>query len=267
MLFEAPELPQFDLPVELQAIYGSSLGFSTPRLYANFVQSMDGITAIPGLAESNRLISGGGEHDRFLMGLLRACADAVVIGAGTLQGSPQTHWTPQHAYPAAADLYDELRRMRGLPQQPLLVVISGSGRIDPHHPGFAERALVLTTEEHERDLRERLPPSATVRAIGERPPLNVLAAIDVLRDAGNHVILCEGGPTLFGDLVKARAVDELFLTISPRLAGQDPHHERLSLVEGAALLPQALAGCRLLTARKAGSHLFLRYQFLPPNGS
>lgn len=263
-MFERPGLPQFDLPDELQALYGGSLGFSTPRIYANFVQSLDGITSIPGLAESNRIIAGGSEHDRFVMGLLRACADAVVIGAGTLHGSPHTHWTPQHAYPAAADLYGELRRRRGAPQQPLLVVVSGSGRIDPQHPGFAERALVLTTEEHQRDLRERLPSSATVRAIGERAPLNVLAAIDVLRAAGNQLILCEGGPTLFGDLIKARAADELFLTISPRLAGQSPHHERTSLVEGTAFLPESIVGCKVLTVRKAGSHLFVRYEFEHP---
>lgn len=259
-MFEVPGLPQFDLPGELRALYGGSLGFSTPRVYANFVQSVDGITAIPNLTESNRLIAGGSEQDRFVMGLLRACADAVVIGAGTLHGSPQTHWTPQHAYPAAADRYGELRRRRGSSPQPLLVVVSGSGRIDPEHPGLAERALVVTTEEHEEDLRERLPRTATVKAIGERPPLNLLAIMDILRAAGNEMILCEGGPTLFGDLLKARAVDELFLTISPRVAGQPADHERLSLVEGAPLLPDSVVSCKVLTVRKAGSHLFLRYE-------
>lgn len=261
MLFEAPELPRFELPGELQAMYGGSLGFTAGSVYANFVQSVDGITAIPGLAESNRLIAGGSEQDRFVMGLLRACADAVLIGAGTLHGSPDTHWTPEHAYPPAADLYGELRRSRGLTDRPLLVVISGSGRIDPHHPGFKEPALVLTTQEHEKDLRERLPRSTEVKAISERSPIGVRAAIDALQDAGKQLILCEGGPTLFGDLLKARAVDELFLTISARVAGQTAEHVRLSLVESAALLPESLVDCRLLSVRKAGSHLFLRYDF------
>lgn len=259
-MFEAPGLPQFELPRELRAIYGGSLGFSAPRVYANFVESLDGITAIPGLTESNRLIAGGNEQDRFVMGLLRACADAVLIGAGTLHGSPHTHWTPQHAYPAAADRYGDLRRRRGSSAQPLLVVVSGSGRIDPQHPGFAERALVLTTEEHEEDLRRRLPRTATVKAIGERPPLNLSAIIDILRAAGNELILCEGGPRLFGELLKARAVDEIFLTISPRLAGQPADQQRLSLVEGVPLLPESVVGCKVLTVRKAGSHLFLRYE-------
>lgn len=242
-------------------MYGGPLGFTSPRVYANFVQSMDGVTAIPGLAESNRLIAGGSEHDRFVMGLLRACADVVLIGAGTLHGSPGTHWTPQHAYPPAAGLFRDLRRKCGLAEQPLLAVVSGSGRIDAHHPGFAERALVLTTQEHENDLRARLPRSATVVAISEHSPISVCAAIDALRAAGNNLILCEGGPTLFGDLLKARAVDELFLTISPRLAGRTADDRRLALVEGAALLPESIVGARLLTVRKAGEHLFLRYKF------
>lgn len=258
-MFEAPELPQFELPDELQSIYGGSLGFTAPRVYANFVESVDGITAIPGLVESNRLIAGGSEQDRFVMGLLRACADAVLIGAGTLRGSPHTHWTPQHAYPPAAELYAELRRKRGSARQPLLAVLSGSGRIDVQHPGFAERALVLTTQEHENDLRERLPRSTKVLAISEHSPISVSAAIDALRAAGNQLILCEGGPTLFGDLLEARAVDELFLTISPRFAGQTADRARLSLVEGVALLPDRLVDGRLLSVRRAGSHLFLRY--------
>lgn len=259
-MFEASNLPQFDLAGGLRALYGGSIGFSASRVYANFVQSVDGITAIPGLDESNRLIAAGSEHDRFLMGLLRACADAVLIGAGTLHGSPRTHWTPQHAYPPAADLYAEMRRTRASSPQPLLVVLTGSGRIDPEHPGLTEPTLVLTSEEHEQDIRARLPKSVTVTAIGERSPLDVIAAIDLLRSAGRQLILCEGGPTLFGDLLEAGAVHELFLTISPRLAGQTGSHERLSLIEGAPLLPEHVVGSKLLALRKAGSHLFLRYE-------
>jgi hypothetical protein len=77
-LFEVPGLPGFDLPDELAAICGGTVGFPEPRLYANFVASVDGVVAL-----------------RFVMGLLRACADAVLIGAGTLRGSPRTRWTAE----------------------------------------------------------------------------------------------------------------------------------------------------------------------------
>src|SRR5205814_8393664 len=52
---------------------------------ANFVESLDGVVALPeARGESGGVVSGGSEADRFIMGLLRACADAVLIGAGTL---------------------------------------------------------------------------------------------------------------------------------------------------------------------------------------
>jgi len=111
-LLETPDLPDFDLPLALAEAYGGSLGFSEPRLYANFVASLDGVVAIPGEIQSNRMISAHSEADRFVMGLLRACADAVLVGAGTMLSSPRTLWTAEHAYPAAAPLYGELRRSR-----------------------------------------------------------------------------------------------------------------------------------------------------------
>jgi RibD C-terminal domain len=158
-LYEAPGLAAFDLPDELTRLYGGPLGFSGPRLYANFVASLDGVTAIPDELRSSHLIAAGSEADRFVMGLLRACADAVLVGAGTLDGSPRTLWTAEHAYPEAAPLHHELRRRRGRPPQPTLAVLSGSGRIDPQHPKFLQRTLILTSEQGAARLGDRLPGS------------------------------------------------------------------------------------------------------------
>jgi riboflavin biosynthesis pyrimidine reductase len=259
-LLELPMLPTFDLPEELAAIYGGAVGFSEPRLYANFVASVDGVVALPGLLESSHLIAAGSDHDRFVMGLLRACADVILIGAGTLHGSPRTHWTAEHAYPPAAPLYAELRRRRGRPPQPTLAVLSGSGRIDPQHPGFGERSLVLTSEQGAARLGRRLPRSAAIVPIGGQPPLDPAVAVETLRAAGHELILCEGGPLFFGELVDAGLVDELFLTLSPVLAGHGGASGRLSLLESAELLPGRTPAATLLTLRRAESHLFLRYQ-------
>ncbi len=259
-LFEVPRLPSFDLPEELAAIYGGAVGFPEPRLYANFVASVDGVVALPALLESSHLIAAGSDHDRFVMGLLRACADAVLIGAGTLAGSPRTRWTAEHAYPPAAALYAELRRRRGRAPQPTLAVLSGSGRIDPQHPGFGEGSLVLTSEQGAAQLGRRLPQSATIVPIGAQPPLDPAAAIETLRAGGHELILCEGGPLLFGQLVDSGLVDELFLTLSPVLAGHGDASGRLSLLEGAELLPGRMPVATLLTLRRASSHLFVRYQ-------
>ena len=259
-LFEVPRLPSFDLPEELAAVYGGAVGFPEPRLYANFVASVDGVVALPALLESSHLIAAGSKHDRFVMGLLRACADAVLIGAGTLRGSPRTRWTAEHAYPPAAPLYAELRRQRGRPSQPTLAVLSGSGRISPRHPGLGERSLVLTSEQGAAQLGRRLPRSAAIVPIGAHSPLDPALAVETLRAGGHELILCEGGPLLFGELVDAGLVDELFLTLSPVLAGHGGASGRLSLLESAELLPGRTPAATLLTLRRADSHMFLRYQ-------
>ncbi len=249
------------MPHELAVLYGGSLGFAKPRLYVNFVESLDGVTAIPALAESSRLIAASSTHDRFVMGLLRAFADAVLIGAGTLHGSPRTHWTPEHAYPDAAESYAQLRRSRGASKQPVLAVLTASGRIGPHHPGFTGPAIVLTSEEGAVNLRGRLTASVEVVTIGERAPLDAGKAIAALRDRGFEFILCEGGPTLFGSLIESGNIDELFLTLSPQLAGRTADERRLSLIENVAFLPARAVAGRLLSVRRGDSHLFLRYAF------
>src|SRR5512141_2287638 len=93
-LFEKDGLPSYGLAEGLKQRYGGGLGFEAPRLYANFVSSLDGVVALEGTTNSSQMISGKSEADRFVMGLLRACADAVMIGAGTLRAAPASLWTP-----------------------------------------------------------------------------------------------------------------------------------------------------------------------------
>ena len=89
-------------------MYGGRLGFAGPTVYTNFVASLDGSVALPEIPQSNKLISGGSEADRFVMGLLRALADVVVVGSGTLRGSPSGTWSPSRPHPDSASLYAEL---------------------------------------------------------------------------------------------------------------------------------------------------------------
>jgi riboflavin biosynthesis pyrimidine reductase len=257
-------LPEFDVPVALAEGYGGPLGFSEPRLYANFVATLDGVVAIPGETQSNRIISAHSEADRFVMGLLRACADAVLVGAGTLLSSPRTLWTAENAYPAAAPLYGQLRRSRGRPAQPTLAVLSGNGSLNPRHPALEEGALVLTSERGAARLRRRLPRSVTILAVGAETPLDPAAAIEALRVRGHELILSEGGPTTFAALVAAGLVDELFLTTSPLLAGRSPGTPRPALAEHVEFLPARMVEGKLLTLRRAGSHLFARYRLARP---
>jgi riboflavin biosynthesis pyrimidine reductase len=82
--------------------------------------------------------------------------------------------------------------------------------------------------------------------------------VEELRNDGHRVVLTEGGPHVMGELIKAGLLDESFLTISPVLAGRDGE-TRLGMVEGVELLPGAGVWTRLLSARRHGDHLFLRY--------
>jgi len=77
------------------------------------------------------------------------------------------------------------------------------------------------------------------------------------------VVLTEGGPHLMGELIKAQLLDEMFLTLSPVLAGRDKEL-RLGMVEGAELLPKLPVWSRLLSARRHGDYLFLRYALPRP---
>jgi riboflavin biosynthesis pyrimidine reductase len=259
-LYEREGLPAFDLPAELSQAYGGPLGFAEPRLYANFVATLDGVIGLPGQPHSNRIISDNSAADRFVMGLLRACADVVLVGADTMRAAPGTLWTAAQAHPPAAELFEELRRTRERPPRPTVAVLSGHGTVDPRHPALEEGALVLTSEVGAARLRNKLPQASTTMMLGPNPHLDPAAAVAALRSRGHRLILCEGGPTVFGALVGAGLVDELFLTTSPLLAGRSESESRRALVEGMELLPTTTVSCDLLTLSCAGSQLFSRYR-------
>lgn len=242
----------------MRELYGGGLGFEEPRVFANFVQTVDGVVAIPDLPRSNALIAGGSEADRFVMGLLRASADAVLVGSGTMRESPAGTWRPDRAYPPAAEDFAELRRRRGRPESPTVAFVTAGGRLDPGHPALEQGAVVLTTRRAAAALRTSVPPASEVVSVNDGDSVDLRRALDCLRERGHSLILSEGGPTLFGSLLASGLVDELFLTTSPLLAGRAAR-PRLPLVEGVELLPDRTEGLTLLSARRHASHLFLRY--------
>src|SRR6266446_600785 len=144
VLYEADGLPAYKLPVDLHHLYGN-LGFATPALYSNFVASMDGVVTLGSKPSAGSILSGKYPADRFLMGLLRACADAVVIGAGTLRATPGHLWTPAHVFPDLAPEFASLRQTLGLGLEPRLVLLTATGDLDFKHPALMNGAVVLTT--------------------------------------------------------------------------------------------------------------------------
>ena len=155
-LHERPDLPAYELPRTLADAYGGTIGFDGPTLYANFVTSLDGVVAVDD--EPPSVVSGKSEADRFMMGLLRACAEVVIVGAGTLRAEPDHLWTAEHIYPDLSAAFAELRSSLGLPSVPRLVLLTESGEIDPGGRAFEQQgAVVVTGEAGARRLQGRLP--------------------------------------------------------------------------------------------------------------
>jgi riboflavin biosynthesis pyrimidine reductase len=85
--------------------------------------------------------------------------------------------------------------------------------------------------------------------------------LEVIRGTGARLALCEGGPHLFGEILRARLVDELFLTLAPQVIGRDATHHRLGFLEGTSFGGGQGRWATLSSIRRAGDDLFLRYRF------
>jgi riboflavin biosynthesis pyrimidine reductase len=256
VLYEA-ELPAYSLPSDIESLYGR-IGFPRRVLYSNFVSSIDGVVTLGNQPSAGSAISGKYPADRFVMGLLRACADAVVIGAGTLRGSPGHLWTPLHVFKEMADSFAALRRSLGRAAEPRLVLITASGELNLSHPALVRGALILTTAAGAKSISRRLPAASEVAVVGRGKTLDLARAVDELRKRGYEALLTEGGPHLMGGLIARGLLDEMFLTVSPVVAGREGEG-RLGMVEGAELLPKTNLWSRLLSLRRHGDYLFLRY--------
>jgi riboflavin biosynthesis pyrimidine reductase len=259
LLAEDDDVPRWDVPAALERLYGGAIGFEEPCVVANFVESLDGVVAVPRLPRSHALVADESEADKFVLALLRACCDAVVVGPGTLLASPRGTWRIDRPYPAAAGDLAELRTRRGRPEQPLVCVVTTGRSLDPSHPVLEAGALVLTTSAAAAGLRASVPAASEVVAVNDRDAVDLASAFDELSRRGCSVVLSEGGPALFGGLLASRLVDELFLTVSPLVAGRATA-PRLGLVEGVELLPETRVSGRLRSVRAHESHLFLRYR-------
>lgn len=255
-LFSAPGLPQFDLPEVVARAYGG-FGLTARVVYGNFVSSIDGIVAIPDVPRSSALISGGDAADRFVVAFLRAAADAVVIGAGTFRAHDGP-WTPENAYPEAAEGLADLRKREGFRGQPTLVVITASGDVGASRSKLAD-VVVVTTSEGSARLGERATACAEVVELDANGSVDMRQAIAWLSEHGYGRILIEGGPKLMGEALKARIVDELFLTVSPVIVGGGEGQPRPTLAAGVEFPAETPLVGRLLSLHRKDAYLFLRY--------
>ena len=213
-------------------------------------------------AESARVISRGHPADRLVMGILRAAADLVVSGSGTLRAEGNVTWTPQQIFPAAAELYRELRRARSLPEQTRVAILTASGDVDLTAAVFRSpdvEAFIVTSVAGAERLAAAGTGGTRVIAVGERAP-SMREAIDrIAAVTGARLILSEAGPSLFGKMLAEGVVDELFLTVAPQLAGRSTERTGVALVDGTAFAPDRAPWGALVSAKRSEDFLLLRY--------
>ncbi|GAA1966626.1 pyrimidine reductase family protein [Microbacterium deminutum] len=183
---------------------------SRSRVRMNFVESADGAATLEG--RSGPL---GGEGDRDLMQVLRAMADVVVVGAGTVRAEGYSSVDV-----AGADA--GWRRTKGVEPQPAFAVVSRALNLEPDAPVFAEAdrpPVVVTCAGAPTAARTALEAVAEVMVCGDGDTVDLGAMLAGFAERGWTQVLCEGGPHLFGTLLDGGLVDEVCLTIAPRFVG------------------------------------------------
>lgn len=261
-----------DLPLtpDLSCLYGR-LAFpphpERTHVIGNFVTTLDGVVSLnePGHASGGD-ISGFNQQDRMVMGLLRAIADVVIVGAGTLRAEPNHRWTAQYIYPSLAEAYSLLRTSLGKSAYPLNVIVTASGAVNLNLPVFQSNeipALIVTTSRGLRSIPLSQVPSSvhitSVQGEGSISAQAILKAVSEIHQS--DMLLVEGGPQLMGDFFAEQCLDELFLTLAPQVAGRDSSIERPGFVAGKSFAPVHPVWGTLTSVKRGGSHLFLRYAF------
>jgi riboflavin biosynthesis pyrimidine reductase len=259
------------LPPRLSRLYGN---FRVPapgpgvQVFTNFVSTLDGVVSLQVKGHSGGGdISGFSVQDRMVMGLVRATADVIMIGSGSLDADPHHVWTPEAICPELARDYRLLRKAMAKTAPFLNVVVSASGNVDLRLPVFASgrvAAMIVTTAAGARRLAARKLPRAleirVARASGGEIKAGTILR-EITRAHPGRRILVEGGPRLLGSFYAEGLIGEQFLTLAPQIAGRDAHQARLSLVTGQTFAPRHPLWGTLEDVRHGDGLLFLRYGF------
>ena len=195
---------------ELEAFYQLPPGPS--HLRVNFVSTLDGVIEVNGRSQPL-----GNAADRAAFMAMRAVADAIVVGAGTVRA--ERYGPVRLDEPARAR-----RRDRDQSELPRLAIITAQGDLDPQARVFggSERPVIWTTDVARRG-NAALAAVAEVIVCGEQH-VDLSRARQELESRGWRRLLCEGGPALFQSLLVNGLVDELCLSLSPMLAGSEHRH-------------------------------------------
>jgi len=267
------------------ARYGK-LGFPEPPagrpwIYSNFVQTLDGVASLRGKYASGFHISQS-EDDRWLMDLLRAHADAILMGIGTLVEETEMSASRGPVFRIMDESCRGLRRALGRGREKNIFVTAGRAiDLSSYRVFDGEHVdpVVLTTRDGEEKLRKANPDlKAQVVVAGDSLLVDLPLAMRLLRDQlGIRYLLCEGGPTLYGHMSLAGLMDEKFVTVSPVEVGlripkeQEPSASeaanpplyRPTVFDAPGFVKENAPWWRWMSCRKVGNHQFSRYRRVP----
>jgi riboflavin biosynthesis pyrimidine reductase len=269
---------------EATASYGN-FGFPAPPgerpwIYTNFVQSLDGIVSLLGKYAAGGDISQS-RADRWLMDLLRAHADGLLMGMNTLREEQRIRGPESRGivFQVVEPALLELRRKLGKGRQRNIFVTSAHDLVLSRWKCFdgdaVDAAIVTSPAGAQRLGANTTHPNVSVIAAGVGEHLDLTVAMRELREQlGIRHLLCEGGPTLYGSLARADLVDEKFVTVSPVEVGRivPPEQERLPSEQGVSPLirPTVFGGPGFtketmtrwtwMSCRKEGDHQFHRFR-------
>ena len=253
-----------------------------PWIYTNFVQSLDGIVGLLGKHASGAEIAQS-RADRWLMDLLRAHADGVLMGMNTLREEQRNRGPESRGivFQVIEPALLELRRKLGKGRQRNIFVTRALdvdlSRLKAFDGDAVDVAIVTSPAGAERLGPLTTHPHVAVIAAGEGETLDLATVMRKLRaELGVRYLLCEGGPTLYGNLARADLVDEKFVTVSPLEIGQQVPLEQERLPSEAGISPllrptvfggpgftkDTMTRWTWLSCRKSGDHQFNRYRRL-----
>jgi riboflavin-specific deaminase-like protein len=236
-------------------LYLAELMFSRrelPFVLVNGAVSADGKLAL----ENRSLIQFSSPRDQRFVFQLRASADAVLSGADTVE----TFSIDLAAGPTACR---KARQRKGLPAQPLRILVSDDGKVDPNARIFRKPVspiVVLTTQHGIKRCTARLHDVAIVKPFGKRVVAFARAFRWLREEFGVKRLLCEGGGETNAALLRAGVVDELHITVCPlvlcgRRAPTIADGEGVKSIAGATRL-------KLKTVKRVKGELFLTYGVL-----
>jgi riboflavin biosynthesis pyrimidine reductase len=201
--------PSPSAAVDLVEAYIPDITVGRPFVRLNMISSLDGAISVEG--RSGAL---GGAADQRVFATLRAHADVILVGAGTVR-------TEGYGKVRLDKEMQRVRVARGQAALPPIAVVSGSLRLDwssPFFTGPGPRPIVVTSDAAAARAPSAVAGVADMVAAGAEQ-VDLERAIDALGARGAHNVLVEGGPGINGDLARAKLIDELCLTVSPRIVG------------------------------------------------